>query len=543
MLASYTFAASSGQIYPNADTIVVDEAPNTIYGATADITVQNMAFPPIGKNRIAFLYFNMENITYLDANFHFFNRITTIINPNATLNMYWCNNSFPEMDVKFSNYEDYFYNCEGSPFYSVNASRFSTSDYNTTNITAKLNANDKTFTIKIAMEPYNGTNADSYIAFQSKETANVNERPYINWSTEAVFLNLGIYNELNHTQILNNTIFTTEIFSSSDNLSYINNSVNGWVNLTNMPPSDYEIRFYHNDFKIRSIMNSFLPAEHYEMNLFAINDSEADSLDVIVRDFTLVGLKNATVILQRWYSDLGTGLNMAEGVTNSQGKFRFYVDRGDAYYRLIVNYGGVAIFITDWELINDDTFRITTDTLQLYNAWSVLDGSLNFYNSSIPYYYELVYANKGTDVATVCLDVTEMDNVSGTPLNYNTTCLSSTSGTISTTINETRSYIGTAYVTYTNGAEQNLDSIPYTVLSSFEEDLREEGLFISLMIVICVTMGALYVSGGNPIAAIAGFNVALLFVKFVGLYTLSIWALGIIIPGSFVIMYYLNKKT
>jgi len=234
---------------------------------------------------------------------------------------------------------------------------------------------------------------------------------------------------------------------------------------------------------------------------------------------------------------------MAEGVTNSQGKFRFYVDRGDAYYRLIVNYGGVAIFITDWELINDDTFRITTDTLQLYNAWSVLDGSLNFYNSSIPYYYELVYANKGTDVATVCLDVTEMDNVSGTPLNYNTTCLSSTSGTISTTINETRSYIGTAYVTYTNGAEQNLDSIPYTVLSSFEEDLREEGLFISLMIVICVTMGALYVSGGNPIAAIAGFNVALLFVKFVGLYTLSIWALGIIIPGSFVIMYYLNKKT
>jgi len=534
LFASPTYAAISGTIYPTNDARISDDRDNENFGASEDLTLQSK----LNNNWMSFIQFNLPNSSvYISADFHFYNRLVEPRNLTY-VTMYYCNNSFDEMTIKWSNYETYITDCDTLPFYNYSEANYTTG-WNTTELTAIVRDDvDKVFTIMMKIEPQNFSVLDTYVVFQSKESAH---KPYIEYSTTASFFDMHILREDNITKEVNET-FTIELLNVQDNLTYINTTTNNWLNFTYMEPGDYEIRYYNDNHKIRSRYFTSLANETITINLYALNTTDSDILDVVIRDFTLSGISNATLSLQRWYSEIGAGLTVAEGVTNTQGKYRFYIDRGDAFYRINIEYGGVVIYTTSWDLIQEDTYRITTDIEQFYTPWVDMDGILSLYDTALPYNFEVLYSNKDSYIDYVCLAIIQENKTTGMYTVINDSCLSTLSGSISITFNETYNHIGVFYVIYENGVKNILDSLHFSALSLFEEEFGEEGIFIAMIIVVALTLGTLYVSGGNPIATLFGFDIGIIFVNFVGLYVLNIWALGIIIPGSFVVMFYLNKK-
>lgn len=347
-----------------------------------------------------------------------------------------------------------------------------------------------------------------------------------------------IYNESSISQLLTGITFTIDLLNDGE--SYYNQSTTSTANInyTNIPTGEFELRYWATDFVLRNYYNSITTGQIKAVNLYALKDT-VNYLDVYVQDFGLTGISNATITIQKWDTSIGGGITVAEGITNAQGLKRFYLDKENTYYRFLVSYGGSTIWTSGWEIIIGNTYRITTDIQVLYTLWPDLDGILTFTNSSLPYYFTLVYNNKDTDIYSVYLDVkrNDMDKT----YDYNITGLTTDSGTITITINENQSYTAYAYYYLINGNLVILDSLQYTHLSDMQEDFKQWGLFLALIITIVLVFGTLYVTK-QLIPAIAMADVSLLAIWIMRLYPFNPWSLGIIIPGSVVVMYYLNKQ-
>lgn len=349
---------------------------------------------------------------------------------------------------------------------------------------------------------------------------------------------VDIYNEDNITERIADTIFIEFI---GINVSYTNiTTITNNTLDTILPIGEYELRYYGDHYKIRNYFPSIILGAN-TITLYALNESLDDDLKVVIRDFTFNSLPGAILTLQRWYSSIGGGLTVAQGKTDTQGIWHFYVDRGDAYYKLLVSYEGTTIFSTDWELLNDATYTITTDLESLYTQWPLIEGELVFDNSSLPYTWTVTYNNKDPAVDSVCLDIW-IENLRGYTL-INHTCISTLSGSIVTSINENMSHMAFFYYNIsTTGGIVPIDDDTYKFEQVLESAMRSSGngLIISIIIMLVLIFGTLY-AFNSPTITIFISELTLILLKYFQLLPFS-WAwFGILIPGGFVIGYYLNK--
>lgn len=398
----------------------------------------------------------------------------------------------------------------------------------------------------------NGTNITMYVSANTTHIINASKVNYL--ITDAV-VNMSFY-PINITMngssagvqvlILNETTreiisginVTVELIGNTTNTYYV---TTGSRVITGLGTGDYEIRTQSNYHNYRSIYTALNFSTIQNITLYMLDNSVSDYLDVVVRDLTLTGISNSTVTLQRWYSSLGAGVTVAEGRTNPQGLYRFYINRGGAYYKLFVTYNGSTIYGSpEWELINRDTYRITTDTEDYYTAWPELEGALSFNN--VTYTYSLVYNNKPAGVNVVCLQ-TWKDQSTGLTY-YNNSCLTANSGTITQTINKNESYTAWAYINLTDNTRIWLNSSNYIAIQSgIEKELKTSGwgIILSIVLFLAMVFGTLVILRDLNISVAMGM-LSLLISKFLNWFPLSWYAFGIIIPGGVAIMYYINKR-
>lgn len=348
---------------------------------------------------------------------------------------------------------------------------------------------------------------------------------------------LSIYNESDITQLITDSL-TVDLINEDEGYYNESTTSSGTVNYTDVPVGDFEIRYYGTDYSLRSYFDSLAATDTKTVSVYA--SKSTDYIDIIVQDFGLTGISNATITIQKWDTGLGAGITVAEGVTNSLGQYRFYINKGNTFYKILVSYEGSTIFESDWEILFGTAYRITTNVQTLYTAWSDLDGELTFVNTSSPYYFSLVYNNKAADITGVCLR-TEQVQIAGPATIYNHTCLTTDSGTILHPINASYSYVSYAYYNVTGGAIYPLDSVAYTYKTALQQSMQEVGLILTVILFIVVVLGILWVTQ-NLVAMIVGADLVTVASWIMGTYPFNPWSLGIIIPGSVVIMYYLNKR-
>jgi len=347
-------------------------------------------------------------------------------------------------------------------------------------------------------------------------------------------ININIYNETDKTQHINDTLYVELINEGYD---YYNQSIvtNGQINFTRVPYEDFEIRYYGTNYNLRNYFGTLAYGETLQLDLYASKTS--NYLDVYVLDFGLSGIRNATVTIQKWDATTGTGSTVAMGKTNTQGIKRFYLDITNNYYKIIVSYEGTTIYSTDWEVITGLSYRIITDLETLYYQWGSLDGILNFDNSTK--IFSLTYNNKESTISKVCLEVekiTAYNNYS----TINTTCSNSASSSIYIGIDGSYTHYARAYYVSGNGQRVPIDDLQYTVLTAYQNYWKKLGLLIGIVISLVIIFGILYISQ-SLIGAIIAMDISIIALWITGLYPFDTYTLGILIPGSFVIMYYLNK--
>lgn len=349
-------------------------------------------------------------------------------------------------------------------------------------------------------------------------------------------LNLTFYDE--ETGAIINENITLELIGVTNSSIY--NVTNGTINFLPTVEDTYiELRYYSDSFSLRSTFLNLLE-ESYTQNLYLVNST--DPLDVTVRNFGLTGIPNLTVVLQRWYTSEAAWIPVAEEKTSVQGKVRFYIEQGTAYYKLVVMNGIGTVYETNGEKIYDTAYRITTDLNPIYTKFPDLEGSLNFINTSWPYAFTFAYSGASTLISSVCLEVYRDSD--STLLNQ--TCLSTSSGTLTVTLGENTSQKATIYYVLSGGERKYIEQGFYFVPNDFQREFQSIGLIISIILYIVLVFGMIEIGADGKtvgILALLATDIFFIAAKYLGIMPINNWFLGIWIPGSIVFMYYINKRS
>lgn len=319
------------------------------------------------------------------------------------------------------------------------------------------------------------------------------------------------------------------------------------LNLTLPINSEFELRYATDTRLLRS---SFFTATDTPLNitLYMLNDTTSDQLDVIVRDFSLIGIEGAYITAERWYTNISQYVAIAEGKTNNLGSTRFYLHKDNAYYRFLVEYNNITIFTSGGEIIpaDIDTYRINTDTSSVYTAWSDLSGDMTYSNSTGTPTFSFTYEGKLDNIDSVTIEMYINNSIGDLVLNGSNSS-TATDDTITLKVTDIESYyVAFVYITYTSGDFAYLDNEYkefFPRLTSTQEDWLPIILFISIILFPALVLGLL-ASIKKLIAipiAVALFVLIMSFNPFFVLFPRVIATL--IIFGCIFIAYYLNKNT
>lgn len=338
--------------------------------------------------------------------------------------------------------------------------------------------------------------------------------------------------------------FSVDVISQAANWSDTYSTGNGFLNFSLLPVlGAYTLRFYSDSHYMRVASLDLGATLIQNLNVYALANNMSTALDVYVRDPNYLGIENATVHLLRYYANLTSWIEVSQEQTNPGGKVRFYVLPANAYYKFVVTYGNMTIFESNGEKILATTYIISTSIEPIYETYESVDAEIQVINTTLPPYFKLAYANKKEKIYQVCMD-TYRSTDAGLML-FNSTCLTTSSGVIIHPFNENYSYTAYGYTTYYHSPDIYFAQAAYSALADFFKgivDMKDLGIILSILIFITLTIGTLFLTG-SPVVLIIALDVALLAVRFLHLFNVSDIALGIIIPASFIVAYYLNKVT
>ena len=377
----------------------------------------------------------------------------------------------------------------------------------------------------------------------SEYTPWINSTPFLTG-----YINANFYDE-ESLGVVDYVEITAELVGLNVNYSEVKKTSNGSVQfdefgLTN--DTIYEIRYYATDHIIRSGFIDMSNFGNATLSLYMLNDTVSDKLDVIVRDFSLIGIPNATATIQRFYANITAWLTIAQGRTNVLGYTRQYVNKDDVYYRFSIEYEGTTIFTTSGEIITADTtvYRITTDISSVYTSWGTIDGNIWYSNATGTPTFSVVYENKLSTIESVSLEVFQTEEEGGQTTLLSTNTSTAAEDTITIIITDPFLYhFGLVRVNYDDNTYNYLEDVAeYSPPPPAEkEDMRQFVIIAYIILFPALILGGMFITKrllSVPITVV----ICSLIAHFNPLWSMfPLWTLLIITFGALPVGWYLNK--
>lgn len=361
-------------------------------------------------------------------------------------------------------------------------------------------------------------NSESYAITNSTNYYSTN---FTNYNTSLKFylyetntINVSFYDEETNILVVNNTC-TLDLISDLYAANY--STTNGTMYITTLTPEDYILRYTCTGYTIRFYSIEVTNQSYNPISLYVINTSNYANISVYVIDEVARPVENALVKALKYNLDNNTYILQEMGLTDVSGKAILTLSKFDEYYKFIVEYNGETKLTTT-------PAYITTDSLTLQISFEVDFGTDYYTFKSID---SNVYFNTATDnfrfefndasgaFSQFCLYVYQ--GVNASLILYNSSCTSSSSGTILlgvTPINGT-TYTAKAYYN-DSGTNVYLSGASYTYPNA--NGLESENLFFQFL----VTLGAALTAVFNIPLAVVLVPASLLLGSQIGLNAFSL---------------------
>lgn len=217
--------------------------------------------------------------------------------------------------------------------------------------------------------------------------------------------------------------------------------------------------YYFNNAVINNITQN--------IDLFLLLTADSDIFTFKVLDENDQGVTGALIYVQRW--DIGTNnfytVGMTQTTEGGSAVINLNLNEG-AFYRQLVFYNGILYLTTipaiETTSSTPKTLRIFTSALNPYLFFNNIQYSFTYTNSTS--IFSFVYADPSGTVETGCLTIYKLTNLNGSNLIYSS-CVQSTSGTLSYTLTENGTFIGVASFVLSssyNNVNQNVKTIMVT---------------------------------------------------------------------------------
>lgn len=382
-----------------------------------------------------------------------------------------------------------------------------------------------------------GSNLVSYFTGNIEDTSGFSKSDF--WFYLNTTLEIYFYDESSNT-LIDGTQIDFSLISSSLSGNY--STTNGFYNFSDLIPGEYQIRYDASNYILNNYYVTLTGENRHVIYLYLLNSSLASALDITVQDFTLTRISNVTLYLERYYTSINDGKVVSMGRTSQQGEKRVYVEQEKGLYKITATYGGSVIYqSSSWEEFVSSEYKITTDINNLYTEWGDVTGNLNVHNDTPTVYFNYTYTGKDTNVATVCLQV-YLEYYGNLTL-INTTCATATATTITQTIERNNTYVAYVYINQTDGTVIWKASKPYYGFDAIEDFFwwKFLGLTLALILAPAFILASIKITRSG-LGGVIATDVMILAIWKLQIIPISIWAIGLFIPGSIVIMYYIDKN-
>jgi len=362
-------------------------------------------------------------------------------------------------------------------------------------------------------------------------TGNSSVYNYSLWLTNSVYISL--YDEETEA-LLSGTNVSLEIFSATD--SQTGTTTNGTILFSDLTVDDYHIRYSATGYAERSYFVSVGSRTTTSVNLYLLNTSQAVNVTTYVFDTTGDPVENALVKMLKFYIDCNCYQTVQVEETDFEGSAaNFLVDGFNSeLYKFIISFGGA-------DYLETNPFKITSATLNFFIVSSDLDvtSSLGVVNgiasnlsfSNVTADFTFTYSDSGSNVVSACLKVYRELPSSSTLTN--STCISSTAGTITVTAPRIN---GTTYKAVANVVFDGENYVIDTLYQTYSSGGRITGL-VGVFLTMILVLGFALISLWNPSVSIVLTVTAIVLAGVLGILTIGKTALmGLIAVGVIIIL-------
>ena len=379
----------------------------------------------------------------------------------------------------------------------VGGSSINTFDINSTDETLSLTTHYSTTTGNITFPAMNNTNytitidATGY-AITTDETVTI----LTNEMTENHNFSLYETNTLNITFIdedTGNTITGTNISLELISPLFANNytTSNGLMYITLLTPEDYTMRYSASDYPERFYYLTVSNRSYQKLSLYMINESLASNITINVIDKLTFNVENAKVKALKYDITTNTYLLQEVGITNYAGETILSLTMSDEYYKFIVEYNDQTMLTTTPAYILSDSLTIQinlgTEVGEDFDNYMSLDYDLTF--NDLTNNFRLNYNDVNGIIEQVCVNIESVKMSGVTP--YNSSCLSSASGTILVGVHAINGTLYRAKAYYYESGERKLLDIKEHFYPS-SDVWGTYGLFLQIIITLCFVMLGLW---------------------------------------------------
>ena len=291
-------------------------------------------------------------------------------------------------------------------------------------------------------------------------------------------------------------------------------------------------------------VQSSTPEVNFTMGMLPTNSTALVLLKVV--DNAQTALQDYTIYVQKYYVEDNSYQLVRMAKTNDNGEDIIPLEFYNAWYRFLVyDTSQNLVYIGSNTKVYSGTLTITispatiTETL---NKFKLITTSLAYTNNTDTGTFTLIYSDGSGAAQTVCLAVHRQ-----TISVYETvceSCLTSASGTIYCTINNTLEGTYTANAYATINPSWLLDSETVTIITDFVREtfktkIGKEGLLWTIALALTVALAF----GFNPVAGIIAFLITLIAAAIMGLISVSYGAMAVLAIVIGIIAYKMGGRS
>lgn len=259
---------------------------------------------------------------------------------------------------------------------------------------------------------------------------------------------------------------------------------NGTLYVDLLSPSIYTIRSSSNGYDTRYYEYTLLDNSNIVIDIYLVNTSNAnyDQISVQILNQGRTGQEDVTVKLLRYDLTDNTYTIREVQITNFDGYVYPDVIKNEEYYRLIFEYAGEVVGMTDKFVITEDsyTFQIVigSDVGEYLFGMASVTAVVDYIEASG--WFKYTYSDPTNQVTMACMELYRTNILNDSVL-INSTCLNGTSGIMYLPVEEINETSYTAYgFVYLGDVERFADSD--SVSFSGVPDMGNIGIFICFLL-------------------------------------------------------------